>query len=201
MISFGDLTSFDVIVALIFLIFLIRGVWIGFMRQFTTFLALVGSYWLAGRYSGQVMPYVQQVVENPKVVFLASFALLFLVSALVFILAGKVLRRVMEISLLGWFDRFLGLLLGTVKGALVAVLLFMILASSLSASNDLLKKSLSSPYLSQGAEMVRKIIHDPEIRKQFIPREPAIKAGALPGPEAKIINEEEKEQEKPKAVR
>ncbi|MBW1749869.1 MAG: CvpA family protein [Deltaproteobacteria bacterium] len=201
MISFGDLTSFDVIVALIFLIFLIRGVWIGFMRQFTTFLALVGSYWLAGRYSGQVMPYVQQVVENPKVVFLASFALLFLVSALVFILAGKVLRRVMEISLLGWFDRFLGLLLGAVKGALVAVLLFMILASSLSASNDLLKKSLSSPYLSQGAEMVRKIIHDPEIRKQFIPREPAIKAGALPGSEAKVISEEEKEQEKLKAVR
>ena len=196
MISFGDLTSFDVIVALIFLVFIIRGVWIGFMRQFTTFLALVGSYWLAGRYSGQLMPYVQQVVENPKVVFLASFALLFLVSALFFILAGKVLRRVMEISLLGWFDRFLGLLLGGVKGALVAVLLFMILASSLSASNDLLKKSISSPYLSQGAEMVRKIIHDPEIRKQFIPREPAIKAGALPGSEAKLINEGEKESEK-----
>ena len=200
MISFGDLTSFDVIVALIFLVFIIRGVWIGFMRQFTTFLALVGSYWLAGRYSGQVMPYVQQFVENPKVVFLASFAVLFLFSALVFILAGKVLHRVMEISLLGWFDRFLGLLLGGVKGALVAVLLFMILASSLSASNELLKKSLSSPYLSKGAEMVRKIIHDPEIRKQFIPREPAIKAGALPGPKAKVINEGEKEREKPKTV-
>lgn len=201
MISFGDLTSFDVIVALIFLVFIIRGVWIGFMRQFTTFLALVGSYWLAGRYSGQLMPYVQQVVENPKIVFLASFAALFLISALVFILAGKVLRRVMEISLLGWFDRFLGLLLGCVKGALVAVLLFMILASSLSASNDLLKKSLSSPYLSQGAEMVRKIIHDPEIRKQFIPREPAIKAGALPGSEAKLIDEGEKEPEKSKIGR
>jgi len=201
MISFGDLTSFDVIVALIFLVFIIRGVWIGFMRQFTTFLALVGSYWLAGRYSGQLMPYVQQVVENPKIVFLASFAVLFLVSALVFILAGKVLRRVMEISLLGWFDRFLGLLLGGVKGALVSVLLFMILASSLSASNDLLKKSLSSPYLNQGAEMVRKIIHDPEIRKQFIPREPAIKVGALPGSEVKVVNEGEKELENSTNVR
>ncbi len=201
MISFGDLTSFDVIVALIFLVFIIRGVWIGFMRQFTTFLALVGSYWLAGRYSGQLMPYVQQFVENPKVVFLASFGLLFLVSALVFILAGKVLRRVMEISLLGWFDRFLGLLLGGVKGALVAVLLFMILASSLSASNDLLKKSLSSPYLSQGAEMVRRVIHDPEIRKQFVPREPAIKAGALPGTEIRVIKQETGEQEKVKTGR
>ncbi len=198
MISLGDLTSFDVIVALIFLVFIIRGVWIGFMRQLTTFLALVGSYWLAGRYSGQLMPYVEQFIENPKMVFLASFALLFLVSALIFILAGKVLHRVMEISLLGWFDRFLGLLLGGVKGAVVAVLLFMILASSLSASNDLFRKSLSSPYLSQGAEVIRKIIHDPQIRKLFVPREQAIKPDALPGPEAKIRKEESQEQEKPK---
>jgi len=199
MISLGDLTSFDVIVALIFLVFIIRGIWVGFMRQLTTFLALVGSYWLAGRYSGQLMPYVQQIVENPKMVFLASFALLFLVSALIFILAGKVLHRVMEISLLGWFDRFLGMLLGGVKGAVISVLLFMILASSLSASNDLFRKSLSSPYLSQGAEMIRKIIHDPQIRELFVPREPAIKPDALPGPAAKLIKEEEKKQEKPKS--
>jgi membrane protein required for colicin V production len=166
------------------------------MRQLTTFLALVGSYWLAGRYSGQLMPYVHQFVENPKIVFLASFALLFLISALVFILAGKVLRRVMEIALLGWFDRFLGLLLGAVKGAVIAVLLFMILASSLSASNDLIKRSLSMPYLSQGAEMVRQIIHDPQIRELFVPREPAIKLDALAGPVVKILTGEEKEKEK-----
>ena len=196
MISLGDLTSFDVIVALIFLVLIIRGVWIGFMRQLTTFLALVGSYWLAGRYSGQLMPYVQQVIENPKMVFLASFALLFLISALIFILAGKVLRRVMEITLLGWFDRFLGLLLGGVKGAVVATLLFMILSSSLSASNDLFKKSLSAPYLSQGAEMVRKVIHDPQIRELFVPKEPAIKPDAFFGPAVKKVPTEEEKSER-----
>ncbi len=195
MISFGDLTSFDLVVAFIFLIFSIRGVWVGFMRQLTTFLALVGSYWLAGRYSGELMPYVQQFVENPKMVFLASFVLLFFVSALIFILAGKVLHRVMEITLMGWFDRFLGLLLGGVKGAVVSVLLYMILASSLSASNDMFRKSLCSPYLSEGAEMVRKIIHDPKIRELFVPREPAIKPDALPGAVIKILKGEKKEQE------
>ncbi|NOQ45663.1 MAG: hypothetical protein GQ559_03175, partial [Desulfobulbaceae bacterium] len=66
MISLSDFTSFDVIVGLIFLVFLIRGVWIGFMRQLAAFLALVGSYWLAGRYNAQLMPYVDQFVDNPK---------------------------------------------------------------------------------------------------------------------------------------
>jgi len=194
MISFSDLTSFDVVVVLIFLIFLIRGVWVGFMRQLTTLLALVGSYWLAGRYSGQLLPYVQKITDNPKIVFLVSFAVLFLVLALVFILAGKVLRRVMEIALLGWFDRFLGLLLGGLKGALVAVFLYMMLVSSLSASNDLLKKSLSSPYLSQGADIVRKAIRDPRLRKLFVPREPAIKVDSLAGLKEKLVEKTKKEQ-------
>ncbi len=175
MISFADITSFDVIVVLILLVFLVRGVWIGFMRQLAAFLALVGSYWLAGRYSGELMPWVQRFVDNPKLVFLISFVVLFLVTALLFILAGKVLHRVMEIAILGWFDRFLGLLLGGIKGAVVASLLYMFLASSVSASNDLLRKSLSSPYLARGAEQLNLLIHDPRIRKYFIPREPAIR--------------------------
>jgi membrane protein required for colicin V production len=179
MISPADLTSFDIIIALIFLVFLIRGVWIGFMRQLAAFLALVGSYWLAGQYSGQLFPFVRRFLEDPKLVFLASFGLLFIVSAIAFILAGKVLRRVMEITLMGWFDRFLGLLLGAVKAAVVSVLLFMILASTLSASNDMIRKSVSSPYLMVGAEKVRQFIGDPRIRELFVPREPAIKESVM----------------------
>ena len=148
------------------------------MRQLAAFLALVGSYWLAGRYSRELMPYVGKFIENPKLVFLVSFALLFLLSALLFILGGKVLHRVMEISLLGWFDRFLGFLLGAVKGAVLASLLYMFLASSLSASNDLLKKSISSRYLARGADILHQLISDPQLREYFLPREPAIPSTA-----------------------
>lgn len=193
MISIGDLTSFDSIIALLFLIFIARGIWIGFMRQLAAFLALVGSYWLAGRYSGELMPYVKQFVENPKLVFLASFALLFLVSALLFILAGKVLHRVMEITLLGWFDRFLGLLLGCVKAGVLSVLLYMFLSSMLSSSNTLLSKSLSAPYLKQGADVVRRIIQDRQLREEFVPKEPAIKAEDIPAAVSRLIKGREKE--------
>ncbi len=175
MVSIAESTSFDVIVVLIFLVFLVRGVWIGFMRQLAAFLALVGSYWLAGRYSGELMPWVERFIDNPKLVFLVSFVLLFLVTALLFILAGKVLHRVMEIAILGWFDRFLGLLLGGVKGAVVACLLYMFLASSVSASNTLLRTSLSSPLLARGAARLNMLIHDPAIRRYFVPRQPAIR--------------------------
>ncbi len=193
MISIGDLTSFDSIIALLFLIFIARGIWIGFMRQLAAFLALVGSYWLAGRYSGELIPYVKQFVENPKLVFLASFALFFLVSAILFILAGKVLRRVMEITLLGWFDRFLGLLLGGVKAGVLSVLLYMFLSSMLSSSNTLLSKSLSAPYLKQGADVVRRIIQDRRLREEFVPKEPAIKAEDVPAAVSRLMKGRKKE--------
>ncbi len=193
MISLADITSFDVIVVLIVLAFIGRGAWVGFMRQLAAFLALVGSYWVAGRYNGQLMPYVDGFVTNPKMVFFISFGLLFFLSALLFILGGKVLRRVMEITLLGWFDRFLGLMLGAVKGAVLASLLYMILASSLSASNDLLKKSFSSKYLAKGADMLYQLIHDPKLQEYFLPKEPAIPEGK----EGFVPAEEVQSQEKP----
>jgi membrane protein required for colicin V production len=172
--SLSEFTSFDVIVCLVFLLFLVRGTWIGFMRQLAAFLALVGSYVIAGKYVGQIIPYVDDYITNPKLVFFISFFLLFITGALFFILLGKLMQKLMELTLLGWFDRLLGLLLGGVKGAIFSSLIFMVLVSSLSASNDLVKKSLTSPYLAQGAALLQQAINDPDLRKLFIPKEPAI---------------------------
>ena len=180
MISLSDITSFDVIVVLLFLLFIIRGTWIGFMRQIAVFLALIGSYLLAGRYTGLMMPHVSTFIENPKAVFYISFALLFLLGSVFLFLTGKVLRLVMEVTMAGWFDRTLGMLLGLIKAIFVTSVLYMAMSSSLVSSNELLKKSLTSPFLAQGAEVVQQVIRDHDLRKLFLPKEPAIPPEELP---------------------
>jgi membrane protein required for colicin V production len=180
MIALSDITSFDVIVVLLFLLFLIRGTWIGFMRQLAFFLALIASYLLAGQYTGLMMPYVGKFIENPKAVFFVSFGLLFLVGSIVLVLIGKVLSLVMEVSLVSWFDRTLGFLLGLVKAMLVTSFLYMAMSSSMISANELLEKSLTSPYLARGAEMVRRIIADPELKKLFLAKAPAIIRDLVP---------------------
>jgi len=169
-----DLTSFDLLVAFLFLIFFVRGVWIGFVRQLAAFFALVGSYILAGQHADKILPWTERFVDNPKVTFFASFAILFVAAALAFTLVGKVLHRFLQITLLGWLDRLAGMALGGVKAAVIASLLYMFLASSLSTTNDLLRKSLSGPYLKQGSELLRSCIDDPRLRKYFVQKEPAI---------------------------
>ncbi len=191
--TLNDLTYFDFLVAFLFLIFFLRGAWIGFVRQLAAFFALVGGYYLAGQYADRILPWTEKFVDNPKVTFLVSFAILFLAAALVFTLIGKVLHRFLQITLLGWLDRLSGLALGGVKAAVVASLLYMLLASSLSTTNDLLRKSYSSPYLKQGSELLRSFIDDPRLRTYFVQKEPAIFNELLPG---KLL-EKKNEQAKP----
>ena len=197
MIALSDITSFDVIVVLLFLLFVIRGTWVGFLRQLAFFLALITSYLLAGRYTGQMMPYVDKFIENPKAVFFVSFGLLFLGGALVLVLLGKVLSLVMEFSLVSWFDRMLGFLLGLAKAVFVTSFLYMAMSSSTISANGLLEKSLTSPYLERGAGLVRQIIADAELRELFLTKLPAIirdLAPAIPGetaPEASPPSQQE----------
>lgn len=190
--TLNDLTYFDFLVAFLFLFFFLRGGWIGFIRQLAAFFALVGGYYLAGQYADRILPWTEKFVDNPKVTFLVSFAILFLAAALVFTLIGKVLHRFLQITLLGWLDRLSGLALGGVKAAVVASLLYMLLASSLSTTNDILRKSYSSPYLKQGSELLRSFIDDPRLRKYFVQKEPAIFNELLPGKLLEKNNEQAK---------
>jgi len=178
--TLNDLTFFDFAIAFLFVLFFVRGVWIGFVRQLAAFLALVGSYVLAGQYADRILPWTERFVDNPKVTFFVSFAILFMAAALAFTLIGKVAYRFMQITLLGWLDRLAGLGLGGVKAAVVASLLYMFLASSLSTTNDLLRKSYATPYLKQGAELLRSCINDPRLRKYLLQKEPAIGNEVLP---------------------
>lgn len=173
---FTDFSLFDTIVGVILLFFLVRGLWIGFVRQLAAFCALVGGYWLAAHYHGEIAPFAARFLENPKLIFIVSFVCIFLVAAMAFGLLGKLLRRVMEITLMGWFDRLLGGGLGLVKGAVVTSLLYMFLASSLSGSNDVLRKSISAPYLELGAAQLQAFINDPRLREYFKPKKSAIEA-------------------------
>ncbi len=179
--TFAELTYFDLVVACIFLFFLVRGLWIGCVRQLAAFFALVGGYYLAGQYADAILPLTERFVDNPKLTFLVSFGLIFIVAAIVFTLIGKVLHRFLQITLLGWLDRLSGLGVGAVKAAVVASLLYMFLASSLSATNELLRTSCSTPYLRQGSELLRSFIDAPRLRKYFAQKEPAILSELLPG--------------------
>jgi membrane protein required for colicin V production len=190
--TLNELTTFDLAIVGLFCVFLMRGVWVGLVRQLAAFFALVGSYIIAGQYVTSILPWTERLVNSPKITFFLSFAILFVASALGFTLIGKVLHRCVQITVLGWLNRLAGLVLGGFKAAVFASLLYMILASSLSATNDLLRTSYVSPYLKQGAELLRSLIDDPRLRTYLAQKEPAILGGMLTGKPEETKDEQKK---------
>jgi len=66
---FTSITLFDYILLAILLVFLVQGLWVGFLRQMPFVLALIGSYLASALYVGDLMPYLSQLTQSPKTMF------------------------------------------------------------------------------------------------------------------------------------
>lgn len=174
-----NLTGYDLVVVGLFILFIIRGIWLGLLKQVTGLLALCLGYFVASQYHDRLFPFLKEISDNPKVVFVIAFVILFVVTYVVTLLVGKVLAHVVEITFSTWFDKFLGALLGMVKAAIVAILVHLMLSSILSPESTIIKDCRACDGLNIAAEYAREIIQDEAVRKSLMQQAPAISAEAV----------------------
>ena len=171
----SGITAFDVLALLIFLAFLVRGILIGFIRQISSLTAMIGGFILAGYFDNEFYRLILPYIENSHTAFLITYILLFVAFFYLIKLLGLGLKKVMDVSLTTWFDRTIGGLFGVIKGIFFTSLLFVVVGSFLSGSNNYLKKSIGYPLLSNTSKVILTFIQDHDLRSYFIPKEPAIK--------------------------
>lgn len=170
------MTTLDAGVIILTLIFLVRGIMIGFARQIAALAALAIGFVAAGRYYKEFSHYTKEYITEPQLAFILTYALVFVSTYILVILGGMVVKKVMQVSFLGWFDRTLGGILGLAKAIFINTLLFMALAWILSSSSPLIQKSFFSKYLMVSSQYVTALIQDKELRSQLMPKRPAISA-------------------------
>lgn len=180
--TFHELSTFDLVILCMLLVLCLRGLWIGCLRQLPVLLALGGGYLMVGRVAHALLPWTSGFITSPKVSFLIGFTLLSLVAWFILSRLVKLMGRVQHKPRIGLGDRFFGLVLGGFTAVVSTSLLYMVLASTLSTTNNLLRTSQTSPFLRQGSEVLRSLIADPLLRQSFLHKEPAI---VLQSPAAK----------------
>lgn len=173
------MNSLDAGVFVILLIFLARGIWVGLVRQLASLAALIIGFIAAGRYYRQLGAVLEPHVPV-RLGFFITYALLFLLVYLAIIALGFGLRKVMSVSLLGWFDRFMGGLFGLGKAVILASLLFLALTGVVATTAPLLRQSLTAPYLTTSSRFFLAFIRDEKLQGQFLPRPAAISAAVSP---------------------
>ena len=167
-------TTYDFIVVGIFALFIARGIWLGFVKQITGLVALYLAYLVASRYTGTALPFADKLADNPKISFVLAYLALFCLTYVATMLLGKLFSSAVKVTLVGWFDRIIGALLGGLKALLVAVLMHMLVGAVLPPENPLLRNCQTCSYLQGAVNLCLDLIKDETVRKSFMQQKPAI---------------------------
>lgn len=122
------MATLDIILLICFIPGIIRGISKGFLEQALSLAGIVLSVWAAFKFSalvcGWLKPYLSLSETTLNVV---AFALILIAVSIVVLLVAKLLTKVLEMSMLGWLNKILGLVFALVVNALllgVFVILF-----------------------------------------------------------------------------
>ena len=109
------MATLDIILLICFIPGIIRGISKGFLEQALSLVGIVLSVWAAFKFSalvcGWLKPYLSLSETTLNVV---AFALILIAVCIVVLLVAKLLTKVLEMSMLGWLDKILGLVFALV---------------------------------------------------------------------------------------
>ena len=172
-------TTYDYCILGIFALFIVRGLWVGFVGQIIGLLALYLGFLAAGRFAGQIAPWIRPLTDDSKVISFLSWIAAFILAWLVVALAGKVFMKAVRITVAGVFDRLAGAVLGFLKAGLLVVIVHMILAATLPADNTLTRNCVTCSTLDSTTNFCQAFISDQKTRDAFMRKVPAISIEAM----------------------
>ncbi len=110
----------DILIWAILLGFVVKGFMKGLVRQVCSLLGFLVGGWAAFSYYPYLAEASRHIIRLPSQVAVPlSFLLIFIVVGLLFYLLGHFLTVLTKIMLLGWVNRFGGVVLGFLEGAFI----------------------------------------------------------------------------------
>ena len=171
-----DISSFntlDIIIIVLIAVPGIRGLYRGLLEELTALAAVILGVIFANKYYYNVAPLVEQVFNDPKIVGILAYALVFSCVVLVVTVFGKLLRKVLSVTFAGWLDHLAGCLLGAGVGLVLSCLAYMVI-NHFSPQADLLRNSQLVPYLEQAVQWGREML--PQLLKNGFDWQPQLPA-------------------------
>ena len=134
----------DIIIICLLVIFFIRGLFRGLVQEVMSLAAVVLAVYLASSFRHLLVPHLQRYVDSQMIVNGLAYGLIFVGTLIVFWLLAKLLKSILDISMLGWVDRTMGGLFGILEGVLISLILLMFM-QSFAPESEWLKQSYIAP--------------------------------------------------------
>ena len=121
------MATLDIILLICFIPGIIRGISKGFLEQALSLVGIVLSVWAAFKFSALVCSWLKPYLSLSETTLnVVAFALILIAVSIVVLLVAKLLTKVLEMSMLGWLDKILGLAFAlVVNGLLLGVFIIL----------------------------------------------------------------------------
>jgi membrane protein required for colicin V production len=139
------MTILDWIICAVVLASVITAAMQGFFSEALTMAGLVVGYIVAAWQYRGLAEWFERFLKNPWLAEILGFLIIFFAIVLLFGIAARIARWVMKEAGLSGFDRFLGALLGLLRGGLMVAIILMGMTAFQPAS-QLLQNSQLAPY-------------------------------------------------------
>lgn len=168
------MNTLDIVLTCIVGFFTIRGFFRGLVREIAAILGLILGYILANVYYSEVAALLTPYIANPALAQLAGYLAVFLGTVAVVFLLSNLVRKLLQLVLLGWLDKLGGGALGFFKGALLCSIVVMALTAFLPARSEILSTSQTVPYVNMFNNILATTLPK-DMRDQFIQRSTELK--------------------------
>lgn len=153
------MNSLDIAILAVGLIFALRGLLRGLVKEVCSLAAVALGLYLAGSHHELAAPYVGHLVSGPANVRVASYLAIFLGTLVAAWALVKVVGMFLKLAMLAWVDYLFGALFGLAEGFVVAAALVMLLHSFMPDAG-FLAQSRAAPLVSEATAFC--LDHAPE---------------------------------------
>ncbi len=132
----------------------------GFVKEVLSLLGWIAAGAVTIYFFKPVAEFLRPNFSNEKVAAICAVVLLYFGSLIVFSIFNRIIIKILKSgSGIGWFDNFLGLGFGALRGALIISLGYFLLSMAISEQSrpDWLQNAKTRPYVENGAMMLAKI--------------------------------------------
>lgn len=154
------MNAIDLILLLVVAASALLGLMRGFVGVVASLLAWAAATWCAFRYGGHIAFLLSDDGQPGATGLLAGYALAFFGVLVAVTLVGWMMRKLLHSVGLSGLDRSLGLVLGLVRGVLVACVLVLLMAFSALPREPAWKQSRALPVLLPGAQWLAQWLPD-----------------------------------------
>src|ERR1700739_4419763 len=139
------MTVADWMICAVVLVNVVTAAMQGFFSEALTMAGLVVGYILAAWKYRSLAEWLESFLKNPWLAEILGFLIIFFAIVLLFGLAARLARWIMNEAGLSGFDRFLGAVLGLLKGGLMVAVILMGM-TAFTPTSKLLQNSQLAPY-------------------------------------------------------